>query len=184
MIMMCWSFRKFFTNLKSSLETFLFFMSCKSLLCITLLNAFFSFKLSNETTLLFMSLHTVCIFFIINCKVVFIDLCLQALIWMFNIESQAFITFYRCSNTMNFNILLNVLNNTIDLYIFNLSCLTFALLLWLCFWTELIIFFSVNIFQRESVFILMCRWWVCALFYLYILCVLMFCQMSLCKWLF
>ncbi len=115
---MCWFFRKFFTNFRSSLETFLFFMSCKSLLCIILLNAFFSFRLSNETILLLMSFHTVCIFFIISCKIIFIDLCLQTFIWIFNIELQAFTTFYKCLNTMNFSTLLNVLSNTIDLYIF------------------------------------------------------------------
>jgi len=108
MIMMCWSFRKFFTNLKSSLKTFLFFMLCKSLLCITLLNAFFSFRLSNETILLLMSLHTICIFFIISCKVIFINLCLQVLIWIFNIKLQTFITFYKHLNMMNFRILLSV----------------------------------------------------------------------------
>ena len=108
MIMMCWSFRKFFTNLKSSLKTFLFFMLCKSLLCITLLNAFFSFRLSNETILLLMSLHTICIFFIISCKVIFINLCLQVLIWIFNIKLQTFITFCKHLNMMNFRILLSV----------------------------------------------------------------------------
>ncbi len=105
---MCWSFRKFFTNLKSSLKTFLFFMLCKSLLCITLLNAFFSFRLSNETILLLMSLHTICIFFIISCKVIFINLCLQVLIWIFNIKLQTFITFCKHLNMMNFRILLSV----------------------------------------------------------------------------
>jgi len=68
-----------------------------------------------------MSLYTVCIFSVINCKVVFVDLCLQTFIWMFNIKLQAFMIFYKCLNTMNFNILLNVLNNTIDLYIFALK---------------------------------------------------------------
>ncbi len=118
---MHWSFRKFFTNLRSNLETFLFFILCKSLLCVTLSNAFFSFRLSNKTTLLLILLYTICIFFIISCKVVFIDLCLQAFIWMFNIELQASMTFCRCLNMMNFSILLSVLSNAIDLYIFALK---------------------------------------------------------------
>ncbi len=119
--MMHWFLRKFFTNLRSSLRTFLFFMSCKSLLCATLLNAFFLFRFSSETTFLLMSLHTMCIFFIISCKVIFVDLCLWILIWIFNIELHIYTTFHRCSNMMNFSILLNVLNSTIDLYIFALK---------------------------------------------------------------
>ncbi len=68
-----------------------------------------------------MLLYIVCIFSVISCKVVSIDLCLQVLIWMFNIELQTFMTFYKCSNTMNFSILLSVLNNAIDLYVFALK---------------------------------------------------------------
>ena len=98
-----------------------FFMSCKSLLCTTLLNALFSFKLSSEITFLLISLHTMCIFSVISCKVVFVDLCLQTLIWMFNIKLHTSTTFYKRSNIMNFSILLSVLNSTIDLYIFVLK---------------------------------------------------------------
>ncbi len=102
-------------------ELFFFFMSCKSLLCATLLNAFFSFKLSSETTLLFISLYTMCIFSVISCRVVFVDLCLQVLIWMFNIKLHVSTTFCKHSNMMNFSILLSMLNSTIDLYIFALK---------------------------------------------------------------
>ena len=72
--------------------------------------------------LFFLCYFIQCIFFsVMSCKVVFIDLYLWAFIWMSDIELQAFIMFCKCSNMMNFNILLNVLNNAIDLYIFALE---------------------------------------------------------------
>jgi len=72
--------KKSFTNSKNNLRILLFFMLYKSRLCVILLNALFLSKLSSETILLLVLLYIVYIFFVISCKIVFVNLYLRAFI--------------------------------------------------------------------------------------------------------
>ena len=108
--------KKFFIHFNNLSEIFSFSCYKKKWECDTLSKASLTFKLKNDVILFFCSFHIVWIFFIMNCKIVFIERCLRALIWMFKNVFNISTTYWIRSNTINFNILFNVFNNAIDLY--------------------------------------------------------------------
>ena len=109
-------FRKFFIHFNNLFKTFLFFMLWRRRKCDTLSKISLTFKLRNDIIFFFYSFYIMWIFFVMNCRIVFIERCLRALIWMFENVFNVSTTYRMRSNTINFNILFNVFNNAIDLY--------------------------------------------------------------------
>ena len=109
-------FRKSFIHFNYLFDIFLFFILWKSRRCDTLSKISLTFKLKNNIIFFFYSFHIVWIFFMMNCKIMFIDCCLRAFIWMFENVFNASTTYRKRFDTIDFNILFNVFNNAIDLY--------------------------------------------------------------------
>ena len=78
------SFKKFFTYFIINVNVFYIFMSCKNLRYVIKLKTFSSFKINIVIISFLWLFHIVWIFFVINCKIVFIDRCLRVFIWMFD----------------------------------------------------------------------------------------------------
>jgi len=111
--------KKSFTNLRSNLRTLSFLYYAKLNYAIYCRTRFF--RLNSIAIFFWMLLYTMCIFSIINCKFIFVSLYLRTLIWVFNIVSQILTTLRKCFNIINFNILFNISNKAIDLYVFVLK---------------------------------------------------------------
>ena len=109
-------FRKSFIYFNNLFEIFFFFMLWRKWKCDTLSKTSLTFKLRNDIIFFFCSFYIVWIFFVMNCKIVFINRCLRAFIWMFESVFSASTTYRMYLNTIDFNILFNVFNNAIDLY--------------------------------------------------------------------
>ena len=109
-------FKKFLIHFSNLLDIFFFFILWRNRMCDTLLKASLTFKLKKDVILFFCLLYIVWIFFVMNCKIVFIERCLHAFIWVFeNVFNVS--TMYRMRlNTIDFKILFNIFNNAIDLY--------------------------------------------------------------------
>ena len=109
-------FKKFSIYFNNLFKIFLLFILWRKRRCNTLSKASLIFKLKNDVILFFCSLYIVWIFSVMNCKVVFTERCLRALIWMFESVFNVSTTYRMRSNTIDFNILFNMFNNAIDLY--------------------------------------------------------------------
>ena len=109
-------FKKFSIHFNNLLNIFLFFMLWRNRKCDTLSKISLTFKLKNDVILFFYSFYIVWIFFIMNCKIVFINYYLRAFIWMFENMFNVSTAYRKHFNTINFNVLFNVFNNAIDLY--------------------------------------------------------------------
>ena len=113
--MMFLFFRKSFIHFNNLFDIF-FFMLWRSRRCDTLSKISFTFKFKNDVIFFFCSFYIVWIFFVMNCKIMFIDCCLRAFIWVFKNVFNALMTYQKYFDTIDFNILFNVFNNATDLY--------------------------------------------------------------------
>ena len=109
-------FKKFFIHFNNLFDTFFFFILWRNWKCNTLLKASLTFKLKNDIIFFFYLFHIMWIFFVMNCKIVFINRCLRAFIWIFENMFNILIAYWKQFNTIDFNILFNMFNNAINLY--------------------------------------------------------------------
>ncbi len=110
-------FQKVFYKFEKRFEYF-FFILYKSLLYIILSIALLLFKFNKNIICLFVLLYIVYIFSIINWKTIFVNLYCRTFIWVFD-NIFVISTIYRKRfDTINFNILFNMLRSIINLYIF------------------------------------------------------------------
>ena len=113
------SFKKSFTYFVINVNVFFIFMLCRNLRCVIKLKTFSSFKINIIVINFLWSFYIVWIFFVINCRVVFIDWCLRVFIWMFDNFSHVSKTLRKRFDIIDSNILFKLSNNAINLYVFD-----------------------------------------------------------------
>ena len=109
-------FKKSFTQFNNRASTFLFRILWSSRACETLSNVFDTFKFNRDVTFFFEFFQIVWTFFVINCNAVSTNRCFLTLIYVFDKIACVSTTYRIRSNIIDFNVLLNVFNSTIDLY--------------------------------------------------------------------
>ena len=109
-------FRKFFIHFNNLFDIFFFFILWRSWECDMLLKISLTFKFKNDIIFFFCSFYIVWIFFVISCKIVFIDRCLRIFIWMFKNVFNVLMMYRKRSDIIDFSILFNMFNNIINLY--------------------------------------------------------------------
>ena len=108
-------FKKFFIQFNNNVNTFLFRMLCNSRVCETLSNVSDIFKRS-KNIIFFELFQIVWIFFVISYSIVSINRCFLILICVFDNVACISSTYRMRFDIIDFNVLLNVSNNAIDLY--------------------------------------------------------------------
>ena len=109
-------FRKSFIHFNNLFDIFFFLMLWRSWKYNTLSKISLTFKLKNNVIFFFYSFHNVWIFFMMSYKIVFINRCLRAFIWIFKNVFNVSTIYWKHFDTIDFNILFNMFNNAIDLY--------------------------------------------------------------------
>ena len=109
-------FKKFFIHFNNLLDIFFFLMLWRSRRCDMLSKISFTFKFKNDVIFFFCSFHIVWIFFMMSCKIVFIDYCLRVFNWIFENVLNVSTIYWKRFDIIDFSILFNVFNNAIDLY--------------------------------------------------------------------